>query len=84
MLHLLGTIFFILLFALLFGAIVVLSIVRKVFKAGRKAAERAAGKDKTHASSSSYYSKTGEKTPQKKKVFDKDEGEYVDFEEIKD
>lgn len=86
MFHILGFIFFLVLIVLVFGLIIVLKIVGTVRRVGR----RMKGTDK---SSSPDYAYTGQQQSEdasssaasaRKKVFSDDEGEYVDFEEIKD
>ena len=88
MLHLFGILFFVALAVLVIGLVIVSRIVKGIFNVGRKMT----GKDFTgnrredFRQDNTRSSGTGTRThsPKKKKVFDDDEGEYVDFEEIKD
>lgn len=84
MFHLFGIVLFIFLFAIVIVVASVLSIARGIFKAGKRMSGRNFTSENTYESSSSSYSSAGNRTSKKKKLFDKDEGEYVEFEEIKD
>lgn len=68
--------------------VIILSIAAKVvggiFRTGKRMTEKmtsssSAEEEQPRQSRSSY-----QPHPQKKKIFDSDEGEYIDFEEIKD
>lgn len=75
---LLGFFFFIIILVLVLGLSIIGGVLRFIFGFGRKSAQRAG----------SYYeneaNKESEEQPAKKKIFDKEDGEYVDFEEIKE
>lgn len=69
-------------------AVLILSVAAKlvggVFRTGKRMTEKMTssqykGKEQTHQAHTS-----SQPSSQRKKVFDSDEGEYVDFEEIKD
>ncbi|ADQ79808.1 hypothetical protein Palpr_1667 [Paludibacter propionicigenes WB4] len=71
----LGFLLFIIVFVLVIGLILittVLGFIRSIFSFGRRA-------DKTQNSASETYQQPSAKS----KIFDKNEGEYVDYEEIK-
>ena len=88
MLHLFGILFFVALAVLVIGLVIVSRIAKGIFNVGRKMT----GKDFTgnrredfrQENTRSSGTETRTHSPRKKKVFDDDEGEYVDFEEIKD
>lgn len=86
MFHILGFIFFLVLIVLVFGLIIVLKIVGTV----RRVSRRMKGTDNTSSSDYSYAREqesenvSSSASSSRKKVFSDDEGEYVDFEEIKD
>ena len=90
-------IFFLLIFALLVILLIptiLFSVVRTLFsilgfslggrRKGRSKASESAYKDDYDASASYRRRNSSAADGQRKKMFDKDEGEYVDFEEIKD
>lgn len=83
----LGFLFFIIIGLILFGTFIINSILRFLF-GGRKQPRRQSSYSSGQQSSneeSRYDRQSGFGQPtEKKKVFGKDEGEYVDFEEIKD
>lgn len=87
MLHLLGIIVFIFLFVLIIGAVILLRVVKGFFSIGKKMTGQNFSREKrSQTAGTADYSNAAQKqkTPKKKKVFDDDEGEYVDFEEIKE
>jgi len=70
----LGFLLFIIVFVLVIGLILittVLGFIRSIFSFGRRA-------DKTQNSTSETYQQPSAKS----KIFDKNEGEYVDYEEV--
>ncbi len=89
MFHILGFLFIFVIAILLIGLSIVGSVVRTIFGLGRRStSSRPSGNTRQ-----TYYS-TNEKREESsaqssssnashKKIFNKDEGEYVDFEEIK-
>ncbi len=87
MLHLLGIIVFIFLFVLIIGAVILLRVVKGFFSIGKKMTGQDFSREKrSQTAGTADYSNAAQKqkTSKKKKVFDDDEGEYVDFEEIKE
>ena len=85
-----GFILIFLIFILVAGLAIVGSLFRAIFGLGRRSGSR----NRTYTNNSqqenrSTYNQNGDEiingTPQnKKKIFTKEEGEYVDFEEMKD
>ena len=87
MLHLVGIIVFIFLFVLIIGAVILLRVVKGFFSIGKKMTGQDFSRERrSQTAGTADYSNAAQKqkTPKKKKVFDDDEGEYVDFEEIKE
>lgn len=90
MLHLLGIIVFIFLFVLIIGAVILLRVVKGFFSIGKKMTGQDFSREKrSQTAGTADYSNAAQKQKtskkkKKKKVFDDDEGEYVDFEEIKE
>ncbi len=85
MLHLLGIIVFIFLFVLIIGAVILLRVVKGFFSIGKKMTGQDFSRERrSQTAGTADYSNAAQKqkTSKKKKVFDDDEGEYVDFEEI--
>ncbi len=76
MLHFLGLLFFIVIIVLLIGFSIIGAIVRRLFNIGQRQS-MTPDNEKIHYEKVSYPNK-------KKKVFTKDDGEYIDFEEVKD
>ena len=72
MFHILGFLFFIILVVLVIGLLILSKVVSLVFGFKRRMQGKNSGQRTTY-SSQNY---------QRKKIFDKDEGEYVEFEEI--
>lgn len=89
MFHILGILFLIVLVVLLIGLAILSRIIGMVF--GFKRRMQRNGSASPHAYSSSnksqkesdYFSEENPTVRPRKKIFDKEEGEYVDFEEIK-
>lgn len=97
--HFIGFLFILLLALLLIGVGFVLSVVRGVFRLGkgrqdrRAAWQTAAGASRTEdkgaqrratvADDGTVTVEEGELHINRKKIFGKDEGEYVDYEEVK-
>ena len=86
MFHILGVILLIIAFVLIFGFVIIYKIVKSVLGRGNKARTgRGESFNRTNQTNSENYTRREErKSSGKKKVFDDDEGEYVEFEEIKD
>jgi len=81
-----GFIIFIFFFILVLGLVIIFSIlgfVRNVFSAIFGFGRRKAAYE-THSSSYNQYQDYNASNSDHKKVFEKNEGEYVDFEEVKD
>lgn len=76
-----GFILFVLLFIFVFGFSIIAGIVKAIFGIGRN--KPANGRDKGSQSNNREYPQSDD-TDKRKKIFDKNEGEYVDYEEIKD
>lgn len=89
MFHILGFIFFFLLIIFIIGLVLLSKVLRTIFGFGRKMTGNTtkgnAGRSTVYAEETSQgntqYSQ--QKGKVRKKVFDEDEGEYIDFEEIK-
>ncbi len=71
--------FFIIILVIVFGLSIIGGILRFLFGIGRKAGF--AGGNSYHEEQSSS---DADSEPKHKKIFDKDEGEYVDYEEVKE
>ena len=86
MLHLLGIIVFIFLFVLIIGAVILLRVVKGFFSISKKMTGQDFSRERrSQTAGTADYSNAAQKqktSKKKKKVFDDDEGEYVDFEEI--
>lgn len=74
-----GFFFFIIILVLVIGLSIVGGILRFIFGFGRKSGSRTNGRFESESSQAEE-----ETPPAKKKIFDKEDGEYVDFEEIKE
>lgn len=92
MFHILGFIFFIILVVLLIGLFILYRVIGMIFGFKRRMQRNNSSQRTTYSSGSSQpqeesfdaYSNEGNPSVrQRKKIFDKEEGEYVDFEEIK-
>jgi len=73
----LSVLLFIVIFILVIGLIIISTVfgfVRSIFRFGKQS---------NHASEDSQSQEFGQKTNTKSKIFDNNEGEYVDYEEIK-
>lgn len=86
-----GFFFFIILIVLIIGFSLLSGILRLIFGFGRKpeSHNRQQQGSNTYTNQSrqegkSYRQETSSKAQNRKKIFDDDEGEYVDFEEVKD
>ena len=82
MIGIFGFILIFILFILLIGFALLGSVLRFIFGLGRRSPKHYYGpqscqSDHVHTSTTSSAS-----TPEKKKIFDDDEGEYVEFEEV--
>lgn len=95
MFHILGFLFFIILVVLVIGLLILSKIVSLVFGFKRRMQGKNSGQRTTYSSqnyqsnphqeeTTDSYSTQGDiPVRQREKIFDKDEGEYVEFEEIK-
>lgn len=83
MLHILGFLFFIIIAILLIGLSIIASVVHKLFNRSKR---QPGGYSYSHhkTSSEEVQPEEGEIHYRRKKLFDKDEGEYVEFEEIRE
>lgn len=93
MFHILGILFFIVLAVLIVGLLLALKLVSSFFNLGRRMTGKAGSRNnqQTTYQKNDYKSEETDSTrrqPQqpneRRKVFDDDEGEYIEFEEIKD
>lgn len=79
----LGYIFIVGLFIFLIIISIAIKVVNGIFRTGKRMAEKMTSSQP--AEEQPPHSRPSEHTyPQRKKIFDSDEGEYIDFEEIKD
>lgn len=76
-----GFFFIILIIILIFGLSIISSIFRIFFGLGKKTYKNS---DKNYSDKQNSSQKTAYQQKKHKKIFDDDEGEYVDYEEIKD
>ncbi|MBS1437212.1 MAG: DUF4834 family protein [Bacteroides sp.] len=95
MFHILGFLFFIILVVLVIGLLILSKVVSLVFGFKRRMQGKNSGQRTTYSSQNyqsgnrqeetfdSYSTQGDVPVRQRKKIFDKDEGEYVEFEEIK-
>lgn len=92
MFHILGILFLIILVILLIGLAILSKVIGMIFGFKRRMQRNGSTQQTTYSSHSSQqpedafdsYSSEGKNSVRRrKKIFDKEEGEYVDFEEIK-
>lgn len=92
MFHLLGILFLIILVILLIGLAILSKVIGMVFGFKRRMQRNGSSQRTTYSSGSnqpqedsfdSYSNEGNTSAHRRKKIFDKEEGEYVDFEEIK-
>lgn len=91
MLHFLGILFIIIIAVLLIGLSIIGSILRSLFSIGRRKPSSgwtySSEENRQHRTSDSNNDiqiEEGELPINRKKIFTKDDGEYVDFEEVKE
>lgn len=91
MFHIIGFLFFFILIILIIGLALLAKIVRSVFGLGRKMTNQTRTSNKTNSQETTnsdnfhnHHANPSKYTQERKKIFDKDEGEYIDFEEIKE
>ena len=94
MFHFLGFLFIIIIAVLLIGLSIIGSVVQSIFKLGRPRSgtrQYAGGysynnQQQSHTASQegAIHPEEGELHPKRKKLFAEDEGEYVEFEEVKE
>ena len=89
MLHFLGFLFFILIIIILIGLSVIVSVLRNIFGRGVWRSSSASGGHRSGNRSRYDKEQTTDSPrqntrPERKKLLSEEEGEYVDFEEIKD
>lgn len=75
--------FFLLILLLVFGFSIIGSIFRFIFGGGKRQESRRAYSTSQNNESSKTYT-NAQPNNNRKKIFDKDDGEYVDFEEVKE
>ncbi|NDV83053.1 DUF4834 family protein [Bacteroides sp. 51] len=83
MLSFLGFIFFFVLIIIVFGLTIISGVLRALFGFGKRNSSNRSTSSSDGTSHSTHENKKGnaQDTPKRKKLFDDDEGEYVDFEE---
>ena len=89
MFHFLGFLFFILIVVVLIGLSIIVTVLRSIFGLGRPRSSSTFGGHHSGSHSRSGNEQTADSTRQntqsgRKKLFSEEEGEYVDFEEIKE
>lgn len=75
--------FFLIIILLVFGFSIIGSIFRLIFGGGRRQESRRAYSTSQNSESRKTYTNP-QPNNDRKKIFDKDDGEYVDFEEVKE
>jgi len=78
----LGFIFFFVLIIIVFGLTIISGVLRALFGFGKRNSTRSNSGNSTDSASQNK-KRSAQNTPKRKKVFEEDEGEYVDFEEVK-
>ena len=81
MFHILGFLFIIIIAILLIGLSIIGTVIRNIFGLGGR---RTSSNSGPYQKGNGNYQPGGYSYPRHKKLFSKDEGEYVDFEEIKE
>lgn len=98
MFHILGLLFIIIIAILIFGLSVIVTVIRSIFGLGARPTSSTSYQkpggyaynssrqqsDPSSQADEAIEGEEGEIHPKHKKLFSKDEGEYVDFEEIKE
>ncbi len=84
MFHFLGFLFLLVLIVLVSGLILLSSIIRSLLGFGRRSTTNDIPHNKRKRTPPHNGTQVHESTHKRKKIFDKDEGEYVDFEEVTD
>lgn len=86
----LGLFFFIIIIVLVIGLSLIRGVLRLFFGFGRRTTSQNSQQNRTYQGSyrrnekESYNNDSPSQAHNRKKIFDDDEGEYVDFEEVKD
>lgn len=86
MITFLGFIFFFVLIIIVFGLTIINNVLRALFGLGKRNDSSARSTSSNNRSNQSTYKNqngNAQDTPKRKKLFDDDEGEYVEFEEVK-
>lgn len=83
MFGLLGFILLFILVIILIGLALIGNVLRFIFGLGRRTPKHYYGQEASQANQTHASSTTSSTTTKKKKIFDDDEGEYVEFEEVK-
>lgn len=79
----LGFIFFFVLIIIFFGLIIIGGVLRALFGFGkRNSSTRSTSNGKAYNSTHTHKKGNAQDTPKRKRLFDDDEGEYVEFEEV--
>lgn len=84
MLSFLGFIFFFVLIIIVFGLTIISGVLRALFGFGKRnnsSTRSTSSNNGTNHSTFESQKRNAHDTPKRKKLFDDDEGEYVDFEE---
>lgn len=83
MLSFLGFVFFFVLIIIFFGLTIISGVLRALFGFGKRTSTRSTSSN-SEANDSTYSNKkrNEQDSPKRKKLFDDDEGEYVEFEEM--
>ncbi|MDL2211006.1 DUF4834 family protein [Bacteroides sp. OttesenSCG-928-M17] len=76
--------FAIIIFILLFGVSIINFILRLLFGGGRRSSSSPSQQQQRTQSQTNNKKQKMSDPVQRKKIFDKDDGEYVDFEEVKE
>lgn len=90
MFHILGFLFIIIIAILIIGVSIIGTVLRSVFGLKKRNSSYSSYNNTKQSSGSSRQQETEEKVAgnphpnKRKKLFSKDEGEYVDFEEVKE
>ena len=86
----LGLFFFIIIIVLVIGLSLIRGVLRLIFGFGLRTTSQNSQQNRTYQDSyrrnekESYNNDSSSQAHNRKKIFDDDEGEYVDFEEVKD
>lgn len=79
----LGFILIFVLIIILFGLSIIGSVLRTLFGFGRRNSSTNSGSGESRSNQSQRNTKADNASSKRKKIFEEDEGEYVEFEEVK-